>query len=142
MFWVAREDERTERNSLLELSLEFGRDSNFDEMVIAAYGCELSYRWAAVAWIAAVLPRGYREDKFMIDGLMYYGGMYLYRLGGGWLHDRSNLVLICYNHILYIRNSNHYSKRINFRRPKPLDISLKPSDVAYVRWLLVMSDGF
>jgi hypothetical protein len=23
--------------------------------------------------------------------------MYLYRLEGGWLHDRSNLVLICYN---------------------------------------------
>jgi hypothetical protein len=32
--------------------------------------------------------------------------MYLYRLGGGWLHYRSNIVLICYNHILYIRNSN------------------------------------
>jgi hypothetical protein len=39
-------------------------------------------------------------------GLRYYGDMYLYWLGGGWLHDRSNLVLICYNHILYIRNSN------------------------------------
>jgi hypothetical protein len=36
----------------------------------------------------------------MIDGLRCYGGMYLYRLGGGWLHDRSNLVLICYNPIL------------------------------------------
>jgi hypothetical protein len=59
-----------------------------------------------VAWMAAVLPRGYREDKFMIDGLRCYGGMYLYRLGGGWLHDRSNLVLICYNPIISIRNSN------------------------------------
>jgi hypothetical protein len=40
-------------------------------------------------------------DESMIDGLMYYGGMYLYR------HDRSNLVLICYNPILSIRNSNN-----------------------------------
>jgi hypothetical protein len=31
--------------------------------------------------------------------------MYLYTLGGGWLHDRSNLVLICYNPILYVRKS-------------------------------------
>jgi hypothetical protein len=59
-----------------------------------------------VAWMAAVLPRGYRGDESMIDGLRCYGDMYLYRLVGGWLHDRSNLVLICYNHILYIRNSN------------------------------------
>jgi hypothetical protein len=87
-----------------------------------------------VAWMAAVLPRGYREDRFMIDGLRCYGGMYLYRLEVGgymidliWylsvtilsyllvtltnskpnrLHDRSNLVLIYYNHILSIRNSN------------------------------------
>jgi hypothetical protein len=70
----------------------------------------------------------------MIDGLRCYGGMYLYRrkVGGymidliwylsittisyilgtltnlkpNLLHDRSNLVLICYNHILSIRNSN------------------------------------
>jgi hypothetical protein len=42
----------------------------------------------------------------MIDDLRCYGGMYLYRLGGGWLHDRSNLVLIHYNPILSIRNSN------------------------------------
>jgi hypothetical protein len=56
----------------------------------------------ARAW---VLGRHYRDES-MIDSLSYYGGMYLYRLGGGWLHDRFNLVLICYNHILYIRNSN------------------------------------
>jgi hypothetical protein len=31
-----------ERNSSLELSLELERESNFDEMVMAAYGCELS----------------------------------------------------------------------------------------------------
>jgi hypothetical protein len=42
MFWVAPEDEQPERNSSLELSLEFGRESNFDVMVIAAYGCERS----------------------------------------------------------------------------------------------------
>jgi hypothetical protein len=41
-----------------------------------------------------------------MDGLRCYDCMYLYRLRVGWLHDRSNLVLICYNHILYIRNSN------------------------------------
>jgi hypothetical protein len=46
------------------------------------------------------------DDESLIDGLMCYGGMYLYRLGGGRLHDRSNLVLIRYNHILYIRTSN------------------------------------
>jgi hypothetical protein len=80
-----------------KLSLELGRNSNFDELVIAAYGCELSWRRAAVAWMAAVLLRGYRGDAYMIDGLRCYGGMYLYRLWGGWLHDRSNLVLICYN---------------------------------------------
>jgi hypothetical protein len=87
-----------------------------------------------VASMAAVLLRGYRGDEFMIDGLRCYGGMYLYRLGGGWLHNRSililicynlyyllgtltnskpillhyrsNIVLICYNHILFVRNSN------------------------------------
>jgi hypothetical protein len=29
------------------------------------------------------------------------------------LHDRSNLVLICYNHILSIRNSNELESRIS-----------------------------
>ena len=43
------------------------------------------------------LLRGYGWDESLIDGLRCYGGMYLYRLEGGWLHDRSNLVLICYN---------------------------------------------
>jgi hypothetical protein len=52
------------------------------------------------------LLRGYGWDESLIDGLRCYGGMYLYRLGGGQLHDRSNIVLICYNHILYIRNSD------------------------------------
>jgi hypothetical protein len=50
--------------------------------------------------------RGYGWDESLIDGLMCYGGMHLYWLGGGWLYDISNLVLICYNRILYIRNSN------------------------------------
>jgi hypothetical protein len=52
------------------------------------------------------LLRGYGWDESLIDDLRCYGGMYLYRVRDGWLHDRSNLVLICYNHILYIRNSN------------------------------------
>uniref|UniRef100_A0A804NSI1 Uncharacterized protein n=1 Tax=Zea mays TaxID=4577 RepID=A0A804NSI1_MAIZE len=46
------------------------------------------------------------EDESIIDGLRCYGGIYLYRLGDGWLHDRSNLVLIYYNHILSITISN------------------------------------
>jgi hypothetical protein len=37
---------------------------------------------AVVACMAAVLLRGYRGDKSMIDGLRCYGDMYLYRLGG------------------------------------------------------------
>jgi hypothetical protein len=94
------------RNYSSELSLEFGRESNFDELIMEAYGCKLNWWWAVVAWMAAVLPRGYRGDESMIDGLRCYGGMYLYRLGGGWLHDRSNLVLICYNPILSFRNLN------------------------------------
>jgi hypothetical protein len=42
MFWVATEDERAETDSSPELSLEFGRESNFDELIMEAYGCELS----------------------------------------------------------------------------------------------------
>jgi hypothetical protein len=71
-----------------------------------AYGYELSWRRATVAWMVAVLSQDYRGDESMIDGLRCYGGIYLYRMGGGWLHDRSNPVLICYNAILSIRNSN------------------------------------
>jgi hypothetical protein len=71
-----------------------------------AYECLLSWQWATVAWIAAVLLRGYRGDESMIDGLRCYGIMYLYRLGGGWSNNRSNLVLICYNSILSVSNSN------------------------------------
>jgi hypothetical protein len=103
MFWIAPKDERTKRNYSSELPLEFGRDSNFVELVMEAYGCELSWRRAAVAWMVAALLRSYTGDESMIDVLRCYGGMYLYRLGGVWLHDRSNLVLICYNHILSIR---------------------------------------
>jgi hypothetical protein len=64
---------------------------------MAAYGCELTWRQAVVAWMAAVVLQGYREDGSMIDGLKCYDGMYLYRRdeGGGRLHDRSNLILIC-----------------------------------------------
>ena len=42
----------------------------------------------------------------MIDSLRCYGGMYLYKLGVGWLHDKSNMILIYYNHIIFVRNSN------------------------------------
>jgi hypothetical protein len=59
-----------------------------------------------VAWMVAVLLRGYRGYESMIDDLRCYGGMYLCRLGHGWLHDKSNLVLICYIPILSFRNSN------------------------------------
>jgi hypothetical protein len=47
----------------------------------------------------------------MIDGLRCYGGIYLYRLRGGWLHDRSNIVLICYNPILSVRNYNKFKTK-------------------------------
>jgi hypothetical protein len=65
-----------------------------------AYGCELSWWRVALAWMVAVLLRDYRGDVSMSDGLRGFGGMHLYRLGGERLHDRSNLILICYNHIL------------------------------------------
>ena len=42
MFWVAPKDEGVERNSPPELSLEFGRESKFDELVMEAYDYELS----------------------------------------------------------------------------------------------------
>jgi hypothetical protein len=102
------EDERAKRNSSPELSLEFGRESNFDELVMKAYGCELSWRRATLEWTTVVLSRGYRGDESMIDALRCYGGMYLYMMGCGWLHDRSNLILVCYKfyHILSIRNFN------------------------------------
>uniref|UniRef100_A0A804QL95 Uncharacterized protein n=1 Tax=Zea mays TaxID=4577 RepID=A0A804QL95_MAIZE len=67
MFWVAPEDEWAERNSSPELSLEFGRKLNFNELVMEAYGCELSCRRAVVAWMAAALLQGYREDESMIN---------------------------------------------------------------------------
>jgi hypothetical protein len=47
---------------------------------MVAYGSELSWLQTVVAWMAAALLRGYREDKSMVDGLRCYGGMYLYRL--------------------------------------------------------------
>jgi hypothetical protein len=48
-----------------------------------------------VAWMATVLLRGYRGHEFMVEGLRCDCGIYLYRLGGEWLYDRSNLILIC-----------------------------------------------
>jgi hypothetical protein len=69
IFWVTPEDERMERNFSPELSLELGRESNFDEMGMAAYGDELNWRQAVVAWMTAALLRGYRGDECMVDGL-------------------------------------------------------------------------
>jgi hypothetical protein len=59
---------------------------------MAACGRELSWRGAAVVWMAAALLRGYREDESMVDGFRCYGGIYLYTHGGGRLHNKSNLV--------------------------------------------------
>jgi hypothetical protein len=57
MFWVAPDDEWAERNSSPELSLKFRRESNFDELVMEAYGYELSWWRVVVAWmVAALLP--------------------------------------------------------------------------------------
>jgi hypothetical protein len=42
MFWAAQEDERTVRNYSPKLLLELGRNSNFDKLVISAYGCGLA----------------------------------------------------------------------------------------------------
>jgi hypothetical protein len=106
MFWVSPEDERTEINYSPELSLDFRRASNFVEMVIARYGYEVSWWRVVVAWMMVALPRDYRGDESMVDGVRCYGDIYLYRVGGGWLHDRSNLVLIYKNSILSVRNSN------------------------------------
>jgi hypothetical protein len=55
MLWAAPEDKWTVRNYSLKLSLELRRNSNFDELVIAAYGYELSCWWVAVTWMVAVL---------------------------------------------------------------------------------------
>jgi hypothetical protein len=69
MFWVVPEDERMVRNFSPELSLELGMESNFDEMVMAAYGCELSWWRAVVVWMTATLLQGYKGDESMVDGL-------------------------------------------------------------------------
>jgi hypothetical protein len=96
-FWVIPKDERADRNFFPDLSLELGRNSNFNELVMVGYGCELRWRRATVTWMAVALLRGYIGDESMIHSLRCYGDMYFYRLGGGWLYDRSNLVIICYN---------------------------------------------
>jgi hypothetical protein len=70
MFWIVPKDEWMVRNSSPKLSIELERESNFDEMGMMAYGCELSWWQAAVAWMAATLLRGYRGDESMVNGLM------------------------------------------------------------------------
>jgi hypothetical protein len=56
---------------------------------MVTYDCELNWWWAVVAWMVVALLRDYKGDESMVDGLRCYGGMYLYRHGGGHLHDRS-----------------------------------------------------
>jgi hypothetical protein len=51
------------------VSPKLGRKSNFDEMVMVAYGFELSWRRPAVVWTVTALLRGYRGDESMVDGL-------------------------------------------------------------------------
>ena len=82
-FWVAPKDERVERNFLPDLSLELERNSNFNELVMAGYGCELRWRRTTVTWMAVALLRCYIGDESMIDSLRCYSDMYFYRLGGG-----------------------------------------------------------
>jgi hypothetical protein len=48
-----------------------------------------------VALMTATLLRGYRGYESMIDDLRCYDDIYLYRLGGGWLHKYTT-DLICY----------------------------------------------
>jgi hypothetical protein len=62
---------------------------------------------------------GWEVGGYMIDLIWYlYVTTISYILGTltnsnpNLLHDRSNLVLICYSHILYIRNSNKLESRI------------------------------
>jgi hypothetical protein len=43
------------------------------------YGCELSWRRAALAWMATALLRGYKGDESMVDGFRCFVGMYIYR---------------------------------------------------------------
>jgi hypothetical protein len=70
---------------------------------------------------------GYGWYGSLINGLRCYDGMYLYRLGGGWLHDKSDLVLICYNHIIYILGTLTNSKpNLLHDRSNPILIYYSP----------------
>jgi hypothetical protein len=42
-----------------------GRESNFDEIVISAYGCEFSWWRAIVAWMTVEVSRGYRGRRWV-----------------------------------------------------------------------------
>jgi hypothetical protein len=88
MFYVVPEDERTDRNSSLELLLELARNSNFNKLVMEAYGYELSWRWATEAWMTAALLRGYRGDESMVDGLSCYSVMYNRREWSSYMKDQ------------------------------------------------------
>jgi hypothetical protein len=58
MFWIVLEDEQTETTSSSDLSLELESNSNVDELVMSAYGCELSWRGADVACMVVAPLRG------------------------------------------------------------------------------------
>jgi hypothetical protein len=62
---------------------------------------------------------GWVVGGYMIDLIWYLSVTTIFFILGtltnsnlNLLHDRSNLVLICYNHILSIRNSNKLESRI------------------------------
>ena len=74
-----------------------------------------------MAWgvMVACIYIGWEVGGYMIDLIWYLSVTTIsYILGTltnskpNLLHDRSNLVLICYNHILSIRNSNKLESRI------------------------------
>jgi hypothetical protein len=58
-----------------------------------------------------------------------------------WVYN-SLLVKKAYTNLLGDISPHHYSKRNNFRRPKPSDIRIEPSEITYVRRHQPMSDDF
>jgi hypothetical protein len=109
-------------------------------MVACIYiGWEVSGYMTDLIWYLSITIISYllgtltnsKPNCYMIDLIWYLSVTIIFYLLAtlinskpNLLYDRSNLVLICYNHILYVRNSN----------------KLKIKSVAYVkslaRWLL------
>jgi hypothetical protein len=69
-FWVLHHGDvlgcprrRTERDKFhIGVVARVWAGVKFDELVMEAYGCELSWRRAVVAWMPVALLRGYRGD--------------------------------------------------------------------------------